>query len=542
MNSTKPIILCVDDEAANLKLLEKLLAPRGFEIAVAASGRDALARIRSQTIDLVLLDIMMPGMDGFEVCRQIKEDPKLRNIPVIMITALSAKQDRIRGIEAGAEDFLSKPFDQTEALARIKILLRVKELGDDRRHAEAALQESHDELENKVRERTAELAKANETLQADIIELKRAEERNQRQMEHLTALSAIDRVIASNFDLRVSFAEILRRVKAELAIDATDILVLNSNSQMLEFAAGIGFRDPAVERAPVRSGESLAGRAVAERKLIEVSDLINQPDRSTLAALHKGEDFVRYYAVPLIAKGEVKGVLEVFRRAALAPDAEWLDFLRALAGQAAIAIDNATLFDSLQRSNSELTLAYDATIEGWSRALDLRDKETEGHSRRVTEMTVRLARAFGFSEAELVQARWGALLHDMGKMGIADGILLKPGPLTADEWVLMKRHPAIAVEMLSPIRYLRLALDIPYRHHEKWDGTGYPAGLHGEQIPLAARIFAVVDVWDAMRSDRPYRSGEPEKKVRAHIRSLSGTHFDPQVVAMFLKLDPGQDL
>ncbi len=537
MSPRRPIILCVDDEAANLKLLEKLLAPRGYEIASAASGKDALAKIRGQAIDLVLLDIMMPGMDGLEVCRQIKEDPKLRSIPVIMITALSAKQDRIRGIEAGAEEFLSKPFDQTEALARIKILLKVKELSDDRQRAEAALQESHDELENKVQERTAELAKANENLQADIVELKRAEERNQRQMEHLTALGAIDRVIASNFDLRISFTEILRRVKAELNIDATDILVLNPTSQMLEFAAGLGFRTLAVEKAQVRLGESHAGRAVAERKLVEVSDLKDQPDMSTLAKLREGEDFVCYYAVPLIAKGEVRGVLEVFQRAALAPDAEWLDFLKALAGQAAIAIDNATLFDSLQRSNSELTLAYDATIEGWSRALDLRDKETEGHSRRVTEMTVRLARAFGFSEAELVQVRWGALLHDMGKMGIADGILLKPGPLTAEEWVLMKRHPAIAYEMLAPIRYLRLALDIPYRHHEKWDGTGYPSGLHGEQIPLTARIFAVVDVWDAMRSDRPYRASESEEKVRAHIRSLSGIHFDPQVVEMFLRLD-----
>jgi putative nucleotidyltransferase with HDIG domain len=248
------------------------------------------------------------------------------------------------------------------------------------------------------------------------------------------------------------------------------------------------------------------------------------------------DDFVSYYAVPLIAKGQLKGVLEVFHRAPLEPDAEWLNFLNTLAGQVAIAVENATLFESLQRSNSELTLAYDATIEGWSRALDLRDKETEGHTLRVTEMALKLARAFGLSEDELVQVRWGALLHDIGKMGIPDEILHKPGPLTAEEWALMKKHPTYAYEMLAPIRYLRLALDIPYCHHEKWDGSGYPQGLMGDQIPLTARIFAVVDVWDALSSDRPYRAAWTEKKVRDHIQASSGTHFDPQVVEVFLRI------
>ncbi len=238
---------------------------------------------------------------------------------------------------------------------------------------------------------------------------------------------------------------------------------------------------------------------------------------------------------PLIVKGQVKGVLEVFHRTALEPDEEWFDFLKTLAGQAAIAVEITTLFESLQSSNSELFLAYDATIVGWSYALDLRDKETEGHTQRVTELTVKLGRAFGLSEADLVQVRWGALLHDIGKMGVPDGILLKPGPLTDEEWVAMKKHPSFAYEMLSPIRYLRLALDIPYCHHEKWDGSGYPHGSKGTQIPLVARIFAVVDVWDALTSDRSYRAAWPEEKVFDHIRSLAGTHFDPKVVKICLK-------
>ncbi len=189
----------------------------------------------------------------------------------------------------------------------------------------------------------------------------------------------------------------------------------------------------------------------------------------------------------------------------------------------------------MQRSNLDLTLAYDTTIEGWSRVLDLRDKETEGHSRRVTEMTLRMAHTIGMNTADVVHVRRGALLHDIGKMGIPDAILLKPGPLTDDEWVIMRKHPVYAYEMLAPIAYLQPALDIPYCHHEKWDGSGYPRGLKGEEIPLAARIFAVVDVWDAMRSDRPYPAGRPDEQVREHIQSLSGTHFDPQVVRVFVE-------
>jgi putative nucleotidyltransferase with HDIG domain len=210
-----------------------------------------------------------------------------------------------------------------------------------------------------------------------------------------------------------------------------------------------------------------------------------------------------------------------------------------LAGQAAIAIDNFQLFEGLQRSTDELEQAYDATIEGWSHALDLRDHETEGHTQRVTEMTVALAREAGLDEAELLQVRWGSLLHDIGKMGIPDRILLKPGPLTDEEWVIMKKHPTFAWEMISPIRYLHTALDIPYCHHEKWDGTGYPRGLRGAQIPIPARIFAVVDVYDALTSDRPYRKAWSKENTLDHIREQSGKHFDPEVVDTFLKVIAG---
>jgi putative nucleotidyltransferase with HDIG domain len=240
--------------------------------------------------------------------------------------------------------------------------------------------------------------------------------------------------------------------------------------------------------------------------------------------------------VPLTAKGEVQGVLELFHRQPLEPEREWREFLEALAGQAAIAIDNGTLFARMQRSNLELSLAYDTTIEGWSRALDLRDHETEGHSQRVTEITLALAQRMGVREEDMLAVRHGALLHDIGKMGIPDAILLKPGPLSEEEWTTMRRHPTTAYELLSPIPYLRPALDIPYCHHEKWDGTGYPRGLRAEVMPLVARIFAVADVWDALRSDRPYRRSWTEDVVQDYVRAQAGLHFDPQVVMAFLAL------
>jgi PAS domain S-box-containing protein/putative nucleotidyltransferase with HDIG domain len=370
----------------------------------------------------------------------------------------------------------------------------------------------------------------------DISERKQQEERIQRQLEYLTALSEIDRAIASSTDLKVSLSVLLAHAAGQLGVDAAAVLLLNPGLQMLEYTVGSGFHTNAIEIAQVRLGNSYAGRAASERRMVAVPNLNSQPDNPLLTVHLAGEDFVSYYGVPLISKGNVHGVLEVYQRSLLEPDAEWFDFLNMLAGQAAIAIDNASLFDNLQRSNDELSMAYDATIAGWSHALDLRDKETEGHTQRVTEITLKLARAFGLSEPELMQVRWGALLHDIGKMGVPDSILFKPGPLTDEEWVVMKKHPTFAYEMLAPISYLRQALDIPYCHHEKWDGSGYPRGLKGEQIPVVARIFAVVDVWDALRSDRPYRAAWTEEKVRAHILSSSGTHFDPQVVDAFLQM------
>ena len=359
-------------------------------------------------------------------------------------------------------------------------------------------------------------------------------------LQHLQTLQRIDSAITSSLDLTLTLPLLVAEITSQTGVDAADVLLFNPHTLMLEYAAGRGFGTQTAEKLRTRLGEGFAGRAALERRIISLNDLdMSTQNLDPSFQQLRPESFAAYNGVPLIVKGQVKGVLELFKRTALPTDTEWFDFLKTLAHQAAIAIDNVELFEGVQRSNLELGLAYDATIEGWSRAMDLRDRDTEGHTLRVTEITERLARAFGMSEAEIVNIRRGALLHDIGKMGVPDSILHKPGKLTDQEWEMMHKHPQYAYDMLWPITYLRPALDIPYCHHEKWDGTGYPRGLKGEEIPLAARVFAVVDVWDALISDRPYRSAWPVERVREYIRGETGKQFDPRVVETFFRLNPG---
>jgi HD-GYP domain-containing protein (c-di-GMP phosphodiesterase class II) len=371
---------------------------------------------------------------------------------------------------------------------------------------------------------------------APMLENLRLYAETQSRLERLQTLRDIDITISSSLDLNFTLEILFDQVSRRARVDAVDVLLLNPRSNLLEYVSGKGFRTDALRHTRLRLGEGYAGQAAHERRLVFVQNL--EKDAGSLARSPKfpGEQFKSYCAAPLVVKGQVKGVLEVFFRTAFAPDADWSDFLEALTVQAAIAIDNASLFDELQHSNTELNLAYDTTIEGWSRALDLRDEGTEGHTERVTDLTERLARALGVDESQMIHLRRGALLHDMGKMGIPDSILLKRDALSREEWDVMRRHPLYAYEMLSPIIYLRQSLDIPYCHHEKWDGTGYPRGLKGEQIPLAARIFAVVDVWDATTSDRPYRQAWTREQAREYILTQSGKHFDPQIVPVFLSI------
>jgi putative two-component system response regulator len=321
------LVLIVDDEYIGRETLQSVLEGEGYELEMAENGFQAIEKAKKLLPDVILLDVMMPGMTGFEVCQRIRSDPQIAEIPIIILTALDDRESLLNALKAGADDFISKPFDRYELRARLLGITR-----------------------------------------------------------------------------------------------------LNRYQKLLQ------------ERAKLRE------------------------------------------------------------------------------------------------ANVQLLNAYEATIEGLSHALDLRDRETEGHSRRVTEVTVKLAQALNFSDEELTQMRRGSLLHDIGKIGIPDSILHKPDSLTEEEWIIMRKHPQFAYDMLSPIEYLRPALAIPYSHHEKWDGTGYPRGLKGEEIPMSARLFAIADVWDAVTSDRPYRDAWTDEQALAYIREQSGKHFDPQAVQLFFKV------
>ncbi|MCL4530215.1 MAG: GAF domain-containing protein [Chloroflexi bacterium] len=357
-----------------------------------------------------------------------------------------------------------------------------------------------------------------------------------RRLDQLSALHMIDTAINSTTDLRLSLQAVLDSVTRQLRVDAACILLLNPSTLNLQYVAGIGFSTLEVTGTSLALGRDVAGKVALERQMINIPDLAAEDAGVVHHRMAAAEKFVGYCAVPLVAKGEVKGVMELFHRARLDLDDERASFLDMLASQAALAVDNALLFESLEKANIELTMAYDATIEGWSQALELRDQETQGHSARVLDLALQLGAALGLSDRDLHDIRRGVLLHDIGKMGIPDSILHKPGPLTREEWTIMQKHPQYAYDMLAPIAYLRSALDIPYCHHEKWDGSGYPRGLKGETIPLAARLFAVVDVYDALTTDRAYRKAWSREKTIEYIISESGKHFDPAIVDIFLKM------
>ena len=372
-------------------------------------------------------------------------------------------------------------------------------------------------------------------IKQDITERKETEEAAKRYVERLRALRKIEEVISNSLDLELTLRVLLDYLLVQLDVDAATVLRYEKALQELTFSQEQGFHTAALKKTNLRLGDGYAGKVALKREDLYIPDLQKVENSLSKAPLLVEESFIAYYGVPLIAKGTLVGVLEIFNRSSLAPNDEWVSYLHTLAGQAAIAIDNISLFNDLQRSNTNLFQAYNATIEGWAQALELRDMETEGHSRRVVDLTTTLAKIQGIRGNELVNIQRGALLHDIGKMGVPDAILQKPGKLSPEEWENMKLHPVYAFEWLSSIEYLRPALDIPHYHHEKWDGTGYPHGLKGNEIPLPARIFAIVDVWDALLSDRPYRKAWSREKTLTYNQEESGKYFDPEIVTLFLE-------
>ena len=355
-------------------------------------------------------------------------------------------------------------------------------------------------------------------------------------LQKLEILRKIDGTITSSKDMSDALHTVLEQVKLGLKADVASVFLYDEDEQLLTYQQSFGYRTEGNPDNKVPIGQGYVGTVAARMESLFIPEVNIVDDGHHYPFSLADEGIVTYYGLPLITKGKLQGVLQVLQRTKLDPSPDWIEFAEALAAQTAIAVDNLTLFKGLERANDELREAYDATIEGWAHALEIRDKETEGHSRRVVQLTEQVALAFGIDPKALVHIRRGVLLHDIGKMGVPDQILHKPGPLDEAEWEIMRQHPVYAYEMLKPIDYLKPALAIPHYHHERWNGSGYPEGLKGEAIPLEARIFAVVDAFDALTSDRPYRGAWSVEETEKYLKKQAGKEFDPAVVRKFLKV------
>jgi PAS domain S-box-containing protein len=369
------------------------------------------------------------------------------------------------------------------------------------------------------------------------IALHQAKDHLERQLEEMTLLRNIDLAIASHQERQAMVEALVEQFVHLKGISGCCLLARGGEKDFWFVQAALPKK---FDCQPEKLRDWLP--VDLDRLVQEEQPLFVQPNRSSKSSLPPLlANCTAVALLPLTQHGQFLGILVLFSDQAQVFDAEWQDFARAITMQTAIALENVHLYETLSRQHQALLEAYQATLAAWSRTLEIRDKDTEGHTQRVVELGLKLARFFNLTEEELDRFRRGAMLHDIGKIRVPDAILLKPGQLDDKEWEIMRQHPLYAREMVQGIRILEEALEIPLYHHERWDGSGYPYGLKGKEIPLWARIFAVIDVWDALISDRPYRPAWTREVARDYIANQAGRQFDPQVVEAFLKLfDAGE--
>jgi putative nucleotidyltransferase with HDIG domain len=354
----------------------------------------------------------------------------------------------------------------------------------------------------------------------------------ERQARNAELLNQISRYFQETLDFDSLIQRIFKEVNKAIQAEGQSIWLLDDNGVTVtcRFANGAGA--DAVMNLKVPVDKSVVGNTITTQQPLLIADAQQDPRWNRRADSKTGLVTRTLMSVPMVREGKSIGALQAInKRNSQLFNQDDLSLFTSIASSAALAIENARLFAELQAS-------YDLTLDALTAALDLRDRETEGHSRRVVEFTVRLAKQIGLTENDLIDIRRGALLHDVGKIGVPDRVLLKPGPLDPDERKEIEKHPQSGYEMLLGIRPLEDAIKIVLGHHEKWNGTGYPLKIAGERIPLGARLFAVADVFDALTSDRPYRKAKTYEAARDIIIADGGTHFDPQVVEAFLAVPP----
>lgn len=493
--NNKPRILCVDDEPANLKLLEALLAPRGYDVIKAENGSEALEKINESSVDIILLDVMMPVMNGYDVCRKIKKDSRHKGIPVVMITALQSKEDRILSIKAGAEDFISKPFDQGEVLARVKMLLKVKELND-------RLNLAYDNI------------------------------------NYLTSFG--EKMIESfdplNFNLMAGFEKIVEQIISKNDEDTGKpkaiVLRISGEEQTSELIK-YKFRNGSLEKVLYKGGDHHCLIDADNSNVIiyaNTSDLErpeHQPHVKVFNSLGMDvQNYVRYsspfFCVHALNYGRNVSSFDVAVLNSLVMQSI---FLRSL---------------SVQISETENAFSY--TVQALARASESNDEDTGNHIIRVGEYSALIAEKLGMSEKFICIIRIQAQMHDVGKIHIPPEILKKPDKLTSEEFNIVKKHPIYGGKILGDHIRLTMAKTIALTHHEKWDGSGYPYGIKGEQIPVEGRIISIADIYDALRNPRVYKLAFDHETTCRIITEgddrIMPHHFDPQILNAFKQVAP----
>ena len=368
-----------------------------------------------------------------------------------------------------------------------------------------------------------------ETLSYSVIQV-------ENQMKKVQAEYSVNRILQSGMSLRETFRAIFELLSDLADVEAAIVLKYKPASQQFDLLVTHGIDAKSLAKIHLYIENGLTRRTVGGGRSIQAGNWMASELGESHFNLFAQEGFQAHITIPLIGRYDLLGVIEIFWRASHDIDTWKLEILQMVGEAVTFFLEHTTIIEALKRRNDELSSTYTATIEGLSRALELRDLETDGHTRRVSALTLRLTEHMQIPADQRASIQQGALLHDIGKLGIPDAILLKPGSLTPREWKVMQQHPLYAYNILAPIVSLREALDIPLYHHERWNGTGYPYGLAGEQIPLSARLFAVVDVYDALTSDRPYRSAWSRSQALEYLQEQAGQQFDPHVVAHFLEM------
>jgi response regulator RpfG family c-di-GMP phosphodiesterase len=493
----KPQILCVDDEPVNLKLLHTFLTPKGYEVIPAKSGKDALKIIQEQWIDLVLLDVMMPEVNGFEICKWIKSNEKYRNIPVVMITGLASKEQRTRGIEAGAEDFISKPIDQGEVLARIKMLLRVTELNNK-------LNRGYINLNRLI------------SFGEELI--------NRFNPQHFDFLGTIDHIVGQVIRQAGDTAEKPRIVLVGFVDNVKKWKWYQYESAFKEL-----YRTPLEH--DVQKILNLPGPGESKIAFFNESDLQKIGFQTFIKKVEsiipiKLSNFICY----------LSGEFSIF---AINYSYEVTSYDAAVLKSIVI---QSIFIKSLADQIKETENAFAYTVGALVRASEANDEGSGDHVKRVGEYCALIARKLKMIDTFTRNIRLQAQMHDVGMIYIPSGILKKPGPLSPDEWKIVKNHPLFGVKILGDHPHLTMAKTIALTHHEKWDGSGYPYGLKGDKIAIEGRIASIADHYDTLRSPRPYKPSYDHetacKILTEGNERVKPSHFDPQVFAAFKEVAP----